>query len=82
MKKEKQKQGVIDKQDLTIIENSEAYELKEKLIEYSKEVGIDVIGFSDVKPFLFLETELKRREELGWSSGLTKGSIEERTNPV
>ena len=36
MKKEKQKQGVIDKQDLTIIENSEAYELKEKLIEYSK----------------------------------------------
>ena len=27
MKKEKQKQGVIDKQDLTIIENSEAYEL-------------------------------------------------------
>ena len=82
MKKEKQKQGVIDKQDLTIIENSEAYELKEKLIEYSKEVGIDVIGFSDVKPFLFLETELKRREELGWSSGLTKGSIEERTNPL
>ena len=49
MKKEKQKQGVIDKQDLTIIENSEAYELKEKLIEYSKEVGIDVIGLSDVK---------------------------------
>ena len=37
MKKEKQKQGVIDKQDLTIIENSEAYELKEKLIEYRLE---------------------------------------------
>ena len=41
-----------------------------------------MIGFSNVEPFLFLETELKRREELGWSSGLTKGTIEERVNPL
>ena len=56
--------------------------LKEKLIEYSKEIGVQAIGFTDVQPFLILEQELKRREELGWSSGLTKGSIEERTNPI
>ena len=56
--------------------------LKEKLIEYSKEIGIQAIGFSDVQPFLILEQELKRRESLGWASGLTKGTIEERTNPL
>ena len=53
MKKEKQKQGVIDKQDLTIIENSEAYELKEKLIEYSKEVGIDVTKSNNINSNFF-----------------------------
>lgn len=56
--------------------------MKNKLIEYSKEIGIDVIGFCGVEPFLELEAELKRRDELGWSSGLTKGSIEERVNPL
>ncbi len=56
--------------------------LKEKLIEYSKEIGVQAIGFSDVQPFLILEQELKRRESLGWTSGLTKGTIEERTNPL
>ena len=76
------KQAIIIGQELKSTEVNEAQKMKDKLIEYSKEVGIDVIGFSDVKPFLFLEAELKRREELGWSSGLTKGTIEERTNPL
>ena len=57
-------------------------ELKNELIRYSQEIGIDVIGFSDVQPFMSLTSELKRREDLGWSSNLTKGSIEERTNPL
>lgn len=56
--------------------------MKSKLVEYSKEIGIDVIGFCSVEPFLELEAELKRRDELGWSCGLTKGSIENRVNPM
>lgn len=63
-------------------DNLKAAYLKEKLIEYSKEIGVQAIGFTDVQPFLILEQELKRREKLEWSSGLTKGSIEERTNPI
>lgn len=63
-------------------DNLKSAYLKEKLIEYSKEIGIQTIGFSDVQPFLILEQELKRRESLGWASGLTKGTIEERTNPL
>ena len=76
------KKVIIGARGLEVVEETVAHELKEKLIAYSKEVGIDVIGFSDVQPFLFLEAELKRREELGWSSGLIKGTIEERTNPL
>ena len=70
------------KQEIIEFENSQADELKNELIKYSQEIGIDVIGFSGVQPFMFLASELKRREELGWSSNLTKGSIEERTNPL
>ena len=73
---------IIIEQELNSTEIIEAQKMKHRLIEYSKEIGIDVIGFSNVEPFLFLETELKRREELGWSSGLTKGTIEERVNPL
>ena len=73
---------IIIEQKLNSTEIIEAQKMKHRLIEYSKEIGIDVIGFSNVEPFLFLETELKRREELGWSSGLTKGTIEERVNPL
>ena len=61
---------------------SHSNELKGELIKYSKEVGIDAIGFSSVDSFLFLGEELRRREEVGWSSGLAKGTIEERTNPI
>ena len=73
---------IIIEQKLNSTEISEAQQMKDRLIKYSKEIGIDVIGFSDVEPFLFLEAELKRREELEWSSGLTKGTIEERVNPL
>ena len=40
---------------------SHSNELKEELIKYSKEVGIDAIGFSSVDSFLFLGEELRRR---------------------
>ena len=51
------KQEIIIGQELKSTEVNEAQKMKDKLIEYSKEVGIDVIGFSDVKPFLFLEAK-------------------------
>ena len=40
--------------------------MKDKLIEYSKSIGIDVIGFCSVDPFLELADEIRRRDELGW----------------
>ncbi|MDE5977854.1 MAG: tRNA epoxyqueuosine(34) reductase QueG [Turicibacter sp.] len=61
---------------------SKSQVLKERLIQYSKEIGVDIIGFSEAKPFLILEAELQRRETLGWNSGLAKGGIDERTNPL
>ncbi|MGL4336588.1 MAG: tRNA epoxyqueuosine(34) reductase QueG [Turicibacter sp.] len=55
--------------------------IKQELIQYSKEIGIDAIGFTDAAPFTELEQILIHREEQGFSSGLTKGSLDEKVNP-
>ncbi|HAX73301.1 MAG TPA: tRNA epoxyqueuosine(34) reductase QueG [Firmicutes bacterium] len=56
-------------------------QLKQKIIAYAQDIGINKIGFTHVEPFIELEQELKKRETLNYSSGLTKGSIEEKVNP-
>lgn len=56
--------------------------LKERIIKYSKEIGIDKIGFASADPFVELKDRLKRSQELGYQSGFEKGTIEERTEPT
>lgn len=60
-----------------------AYErLKQEIIEYSKQIGIDKIGFTSADEFSELKSRLKLQQESGFQSGFEKGSIVERTEPV
>src|SRR5690625_6380331 len=56
-------------------------QLKKEIIEYSKQIGIDKIGFASADVFGELKERLKRQQELGFQSGFEKGSNEERTEP-
>lgn len=56
-------------------------QLKQEIIEYSKTIGIDKIGFTTADPFVELKERLRRQQELGYQSGFEKGTIEERTEP-
>src|SRR5690625_6393141 len=56
-------------------------QLKQKIIAYSKEIGIDKIGFASADVFGELKERLKRQQALGYQSGFEKGTVEERTEP-
>ncbi|WP_026905600.1 tRNA epoxyqueuosine(34) reductase QueG [Paucisalibacillus globulus] len=56
-------------------------QLKQEIIEYSKEIGIDKIGFTTADIFSELKERLIRQQELNYQSGFEKGSNEERTEP-
>ncbi|WP_058306540.1 tRNA epoxyqueuosine(34) reductase QueG [Gracilibacillus massiliensis] len=56
-------------------------QLKEELIQFSKEIGIDKIGFASVDSFSNLKSRLEEQQALGYASGFEKGSNEERTEP-
>lgn len=55
--------------------------LKKDIIEYSKKIGIDKIGFASADVFTELKQRLMEREKLNYASGFEKGSVEERTEP-
>ncbi|VEF48833.1 iron-sulfur cluster binding protein [Bacillus freudenreichii] len=55
--------------------------LKNEIIEYSKKIGIDKIGFTSADPFVEMKNLLIRQEELGYQSGFEHKNIEERTHP-
>src|SRR5690625_5125395 len=55
--------------------------LKEEIIAYSKEIGIDKIGFASADVFSELKHRLKQQEKQGYASGFEKGSVKERTEP-
>lgn len=57
------------------------HELKQDIIDYSKEIGIDKIGFAAADVFSELKERLKRQQALGYQSGFEKGTVEERTEP-
>ena len=57
-------------------------QLKQEIIEYSKTIGIDKIGFATVDPFITLKARLLRQQELGFHSGFEEKDIEKRTNPA
>ncbi len=55
--------------------------LKEELITYSKEIGIDKIGFTTADPFIELKNRLIRQQELGYQSGFEEPDIDKRVTP-
>ncbi|WP_192929585.1 tRNA epoxyqueuosine(34) reductase QueG [Alkaliphilus serpentinus] len=55
--------------------------LKEDIIEYSKSLGIDLIGFTSAEAFEELRPILASREALGHLSGFEEGVMEKRINP-
>lgn len=55
--------------------------LKQEVIEESKRLGIDKIGFSSADPFVELKERLREQESLNYASGFEKGTNEERTEP-
>ncbi|MFS0824473.1 tRNA epoxyqueuosine(34) reductase QueG [Bacillus sp. 1P02SD] len=56
-------------------------EFQQELIDYSKTIGIDKIGFASASPFEELKSRLLRQQELGYQSGFEPKDIEKRTNP-
>ncbi|WP_339317203.1 tRNA epoxyqueuosine(34) reductase QueG [Oceanobacillus sp. FSL W7-1304] len=56
-------------------------QLKQEIIDYAKEIGIDKIGFASADVFGELRERLRRQQELNFQSGFEKGSLEERTEP-
>ncbi|WP_019393996.1 tRNA epoxyqueuosine(34) reductase QueG [Priestia filamentosa] len=56
-------------------------QLKEEIIAYSKEIGIDKIGFASASAFQTLKNRLERHRELGYESGFEEPDLEKRTNP-
>ncbi|YCA44200.1 tRNA epoxyqueuosine(34) reductase QueG [Bacillus sp. JZ8] len=56
-------------------------QLKEEIIAYSKEIGIDKIGFASASTFQTLKNRLERHRELGYESGFEEPDLEKRTNP-
>ncbi|WP_449620654.1 tRNA epoxyqueuosine(34) reductase QueG [Robertmurraya sp. Marseille-Q9965] len=56
-------------------------QLKQEIIEYSKTIGIDKIGFTTASTFDELKNRLIRQQELGYQSGFEEPDIEKRVNP-
>jgi epoxyqueuosine reductase len=56
--------------------------LQDELIQYSKTIGIDKIGFASTSPFSELKERLIHQQELGYQSGFEEPDIEKRSNPI
>ncbi|MBM7620957.1 epoxyqueuosine reductase [Bacillus tianshenii] len=57
------------------------HKLKEEIIAFSKEIGIDKIGFASAGVFTGLKERLRVQQENGYQSGFEESDIELRTNP-
>lgn len=55
--------------------------LKEEIIQYSKTIGIDKIGFASASVFSELKERLRTQQELGYQSGFEEPDLDKRTNP-
>ncbi|MFK2825907.1 tRNA epoxyqueuosine(34) reductase QueG [Bacillus sp. B190/17] len=56
--------------------------LKKEIIEYSREIGIDKIGFASAAPFTELKNRLLRQQELNYQSGFEEKDINKRVDPA
>ncbi|MCM3758793.1 tRNA epoxyqueuosine(34) reductase QueG [Sporosarcina aquimarina] len=57
-------------------------QLKQDLVAYASEIGIDKIGFTTAAPFLELKNRLRRQQELGYQSGFEESDVQKRTEPT
>jgi epoxyqueuosine reductase len=57
-------------------------QLKQEVIEYSRQIGIDKIGFTTAEPFSELKNRLIRQQELNFQSGFEEPDIEKRVTPA
>ncbi|WP_174730279.1 tRNA epoxyqueuosine(34) reductase QueG [Mesobacillus harenae] len=57
------------------------HELKKDIVEYSKTIGIDKIGFAAPSAFTEMKNRLYRQQDLNYQSGFEEPNIEKRTNP-
>ncbi len=55
--------------------------IKEKIMEYSKKIGIDKIGFTTAKPFDGLRRILTNHRKEGYESGFEEQDINKRVDP-
>jgi epoxyqueuosine reductase len=55
--------------------------LQQEVIEYSKSIGIDKIGFTTADPFTEMKNRLIRQQELNYQSGFEEKDIEKRVTP-
>ncbi|MET3696508.1 epoxyqueuosine reductase [Bacillus oleivorans] len=55
--------------------------LKKDIIAYSKEIGIDKIGFTSASAFDEMKNRLIRQQELGFQSGFEEKDIDKRVYP-
>lgn len=55
--------------------------VKRDLIQYSKSIGIDKIGFASASTFDEMKVRLYRQQELHYQSGFEEKDIEKRTEP-
>ncbi|MDI6601491.1 MAG: tRNA epoxyqueuosine(34) reductase QueG [Thermoanaerobacteraceae bacterium] len=54
--------------------------MKDRIKEYAKSIGFDLVGFTDADVFDIADV-LRERGQKGYLSGLEKGDIEERIDP-
>lgn len=57
-------------------------QLKREIIEYSKKIGIDKIGFTSASTFDELRNRLLVQQQLNYQSGFEEADIEKRVNPA
>src|SRR5699024_3128790 len=62
-------------------DNMSSERLKQEVIEESKRLGIDKIGFTSADPFVELKEILRDQESINYVSGFENETIEERTEP-
>ena len=56
--------------------------LKQEIITYSREIGIDKIGFTTADTFSEMKNRLIRQQELNYQSGFEEPDIEKRVDPA
>jgi epoxyqueuosine reductase len=56
-------------------------QLKEEIVAYSKEIGIDKIGFANADVFSELKQRLRVQQDLQYQSGFEERDIDKRTEP-